>query len=219
VAEIAYHAIPNRSDAQKRLVEHVRMLFFDENLRDPLPFGQLNTLGLPYETYKLALTDELLATVFGDKLTEDIRRDLGDETLSGYLSGTDLAARFPGADTEGEFWIRSGIAGFAPNAADHFYLPERYTDPFGNETTLIFDPLDLFIAMSTDPAGNITRIAGFDPDGPSAPIPGFDYRVLALREIEDINGNRSEVMFDGLGLPTAMAVGSDRRRQPRRLQR
>ena len=34
------------------------MLFFDDDapaLNDPLPFGQLGRLGLPYETYKLAL--------------------------------------------------------------------------------------------------------------------------------------------------------------------
>jgi hypothetical protein len=31
--------------------------------------------------------------------------------------------------------MRSGVAGFADDAAEHFYLPERYTDPFGNTTT------------------------------------------------------------------------------------
>jgi RHS repeat-associated protein len=44
------------------------------------------------------------------------------------------------------------------------------------------------------------------PGDPSAPITGFDYRVLAPREMIDVNGNRSEVIFDALGLPTAMAV-------------
>ena len=33
---------------------------------DPLSFGQLGRLGLPYETYKLALTEDLLSPVFGD---------------------------------------------------------------------------------------------------------------------------------------------------------
>ena len=34
----------------------------------PEPFGTLNRLALPYETYKLALTGPLLDAVFGDKL-------------------------------------------------------------------------------------------------------------------------------------------------------
>ena len=62
------------------------MLFFDDNLRDPLPLGQLGRLGLPYETYKLALTEDLLAAVFGSKLTPDVRRRLDNPDVSGYLS-------------------------------------------------------------------------------------------------------------------------------------
>ena len=34
----------------------------------------------------------------------------------------------------------------------------------------------------------------------------FDFRVLAARQIQDINGNRSEVRFDVLGMPAGMAV-------------
>jgi RHS repeat-associated protein len=197
VTGIPYHHIPNRRDPQKRIVEHVRMLYFHEHLRESLPLGQLNALGLPYETYKLALTDELLTAILGDKLTADVRSDLGDERLSGYLSGADLDLRFSGLDNTGQYWIRSGIAGFAPDVADvadHFYLPERYTDPFGNVTTIEFDRCDLFPQSSRDPVGNTTTVRH------------FDYRVLAPSEIEDINGNLSEVVFDALGLPTAMAV-------------
>ncbi|MFN0171584.1 MAG: RHS repeat-associated core domain-containing protein [Bryobacteraceae bacterium] len=73
-------------------------------------------------------------------------------------------------------------------------MPERYTDPFGNVTTLTYDPLDLFVASSTDALGNTTRVIR------------FDFRVLAPRELQDPNDNRAEVYFDVLGLPTAMAV-------------
>ena len=37
-------------------------------------------------------------------------------------------------------------------------------------------------------------------------VTAFDFRVLAARQIQDINGNRSEVRFDVLGMPAAMAV-------------
>ena len=80
--------------------------------------------------------------------------------VSGYLSGAKLAARFapvPATELTGQYWIRSGIAGFAPDAAQHFYLPERYTDPFGNVTTLEYDPRDLFIASSTTRWATRTR--------------------------------------------------------------
>jgi hypothetical protein len=215
VPDIPYQQIPNRTTPEKRLVEHARTLFFKENLIDPLLFGEHGRLGLTYEAYKLALTDTLLDAVFEDssgknKLAELVvgtktaRDQLQDAKVSGYLSGADLVARFasiPATELTGQYWIRSGIAGFAPDAAQHFYLPEKYTDPFGNVTTLEYDPCDLFIASSMDAMGNITRITKTATDKYN-----FDYRVLAPREIRDINNNLSEVFFDVLGLPTAMAV-------------
>ena len=193
-ADLAYHEIPDRIDLEKRIVEHARMLYFGEDLEAPLDFRKLNALGLPFETYTLALTDPLLTTVFGDKLTTEVREELDNADKSGYLSGDELANRFEGAVTTGQYWIRSGIAGFADDAAEHFYLPERYTDPFGNTTTLEFEERDLFIKSSTDPVEN--RVS----------VEKFDYRVLAPRETKDINDNLSEVIFDTLGLPTAVAV-------------
>jgi RHS repeat-associated protein len=210
-----YHEVSSKEGPQKRLVEHVRMLFFNDAdrrnpdfLKKPLPFGEQGYLGLPYETYKLALTTNLLDAVFGDKLTAEVQNELDNAAKSGYLSGADLIERFADKDTgkasTGQYWVRSGIAGFADDAADHFFLPERYTDPFANVTTLKYDPLDLFIYSSTDPLGNTTQITGFESD--KKLLSGFDYRVLATREIEDINGNLSEVRFDVLGLPAATAV-------------
>ncbi len=197
VPDIAYHQLPNLTTPQKRLVEQARTLFFKDDglaLSDPLPFGQLGRLGLVYENYKLALTEDLLGSVFGTKLATEERGKLSDAKVSGYLSGAPLATRFPGIDTTGQYWIRSGIAGFEPDAAQHFYLPERYTDPFGNITTLKYDRRDLYVESSTDMLGNTTRVTG------------FDFRVMAPREMRDINNNLSEVYFDVLGMPTVMAV-------------
>ncbi|WP_088242015.1 SpvB/TcaC N-terminal domain-containing protein [Calothrix rhizosoleniae] len=195
VEEIAYHEFPDRMICQKRRVEWVRILYFSEDLETPLPWGELNYLGLPYETYKLALTNDLLNAVFkSEHLTAEVRGNLDNPDLSGYLSGITLAERFADMDTTGQYWIRSGIAGFAPDAAEHFYLPERYTNPFGQTTTLVYDSRDLYIESSTDPIGNTTQVTQ------------FDFRVLTPSEMRDINGNFSRVYFDVLGLPTAMAV-------------
>jgi YD repeat-containing protein len=217
VHDIPYHGLPDRTTPQKRLVEHMRMLFFKDDvpiLNAPLSFRQLGRLGLLYETYKLALTEDLLNAVFsddaGNKLDRPVRGTttprelLQDEHVSGYLSGADLVAHFepiPPAELVGQYWIRSGIAGFAPDAAQHFYLPELYTDPFDNVTTLEYDSRDLFIASTTDPMGNSTRVTKTGSGKYN-----FDYRVLAPCEIQDINNNLSEVFFDVLGLPAAMAV-------------
>jgi RHS repeat-associated protein len=187
--ELAYHQFPNSNDFEKRLVEHVQLLYVQDDptnsgfLAQPLPLGEQGALGLPFETYKLALTNNLLTAVYGNKLTPEVREELDNPDKSGYLK-----------DNNNQYWIRSGTAGFNADAAEHFLLPERYTDPFGNTTTLDYDLRDLFIQSSTDPVGN--RVS----------VEKFDYRVLAPLEMKDINDNLSEVVYDTLGLPTAVAV-------------
>jgi len=196
VAKLEYHEQPLDETVHKRIVEWVRMLYFKDDLSGPNPFSQYAWLGLPYETYKVALTRNLLDAVFGAKLTADVITILNTSIRSGYIPGTVLDAAL-----NNQYWMRSGVAGFATDAKDHFYLPERYTDPFSNTTELEYDVRDLFIQRSTDAMGNITAIADDDQGKPR-----FDYRVLAPLEMVDMNGNHSEAYFDILGMVVASAI-------------
>lgn len=195
VKEINYQDVFDPSTPQKRPAEQRRTLFFAENLKDPLDFGNLNALGIPFETYKLALTDDLLNAIYGDKLTPDVTNNLTKQEISGYLNPSDALARFGSSAKSGEYWIPSGIAGFGDNAGANFYLPERYADSFRNPTSIQHDTkYYLYIASTTDPVGNTVTVEQ------------FDFRVLAPGQIRDINNNLSGVYFDALGLPTAIAL-------------
>src|SRR5262249_3960443 len=108
---------------------------------------------------------------------------------SGYLQGQPAIDSF-GPTATGQYWARSGVTGYGA-----FFLPIHYADPFGNPTTLTYDPFDLFVQASTDARDNSTSIAR------------FDYRVLAPAALDDINGNRTKAWFDVLGRVTALAVG------------
>jgi len=216
-----YHEPANGLAPQMRIVERVRTAFFDDASDtappdNPLPFGKHGPRGLTYEDYKLALTTALLDAIFqqadstgqtGDKLNREVlppvqgvspartARDLlGDPKISGYWTSPN-----PGV-LPGEYWMRSGTAGFADDAHLHFFLPERYIDPFDHVTTVEYDERDLFVHRSTDAKGNITAIA--DAAGKLR----FDYRVLAPIELVDINGNHTEACFDVLGRVIAVAV-------------
>lgn len=208
VVLLAYHEqlTGDRERAHKRLVEWVRMLYWKDDLTGPEPFGTNAWLGLLYETYKHALTRDLLGAVFGSKLTPAVFTALNTATISGYTPGTALSSALTN-----QWWMRSGVAGFTSDAAQHFYLPERYTDPFGNETILQYDgKYDLFIQSSTDALGNTSGIAMEQvtptPTDPRTERPRFDYRVLAPMDMVDANGNHSEVAFDILGMVVASAV-------------
>ncbi len=184
LALIAYHKMPDNTP-QKRIVEHVRTKFFKDDISGSLEFGELGTLGLTYEAYTLALTDELLTTIFGEKLKEGNTLELlNSSKKSGYLH----------LETEKEYWIRSGIAGFADDADKNFYLPEKYTDPFGAVTKTEYDDRNLFIWRSTDAVKNKTSVER------------LDYRLLAPLILKDINDNLTEVLYDIRGLPTVTAL-------------
>jgi RHS repeat-associated protein len=189
INEIPYQQLPDNMNLQKRMVECSRMLYFRPDLISAETFGVINALALPYETYKLALTTELLNAIIGEKLNA---LQQGGETYEQMLERILPAGGYHFENNA--WWIRSGIAGFAEDAATHFYLPEKYTDAFDNITTLQFDPYDFFIQKSTDPLLNETEVVS------------FDYRVLAPTQLKDINGNFSEVVFDILGSPAALAL-------------
>jgi len=209
VAEISYHQQPNGAP-QKRLVECARTLYFADNLIDPRPFGQHGPLGLPFESYKLALTRNLINSVYGDAerintALSALNNQVDNYAVSGYYKGKALFDGHPitPEPLENQYWIASGRAGFEHDAAQHFYLPERYTDPFGNLTRLKYDERDLFIQSSTDAMSNTSGVAIVPP---VTGEPRFDYRVLAPIEMVDANGNHTEVVFDILGMVVASAV-------------
>ncbi len=208
VVTLAYHKQPQSQAAHKRLVEHLRTHYWDDASADAppsvqLPFGQHGPRGLKHQDYKLALTGDLLSAVFGagtagtppaDRLAWTVegnrtcRALLDTAAISGYVRGADIGM------PNDQYWVRSGIAGFAPSAHEHFYLPQRFTDAFGQTTTLQYDSLDWYVASSTDAKGNVSSVEA------------FDFRVLAPTRLIDINQNAAEVVFDIHGLPMAAAT-------------
>jgi hypothetical protein len=47
---------------RRRMIEHLRTLYRKNDLSGPLPLADLESLALPYETYKLAFTPDLAST-------------------------------------------------------------------------------------------------------------------------------------------------------------
>ncbi len=206
-AEIPYHAAPTAGTLQKRLLARARTLYRPDNLGDGqddplalLPPGVVEPRALPGESYTLAFTPEHLDLVFGDRVTEAMLSDEG-----GYV-------HFDGDD---DWWIPTGRVFLSPEEADsaaveltfarqHFFVPLRFRNPFGQASTVLYDDYDLLPLETRDPMDN--RVTAGERAGGGSVIPRIDYRVLQPELMTDPNGNRSAVAFDILGLVAGTAI-------------
>jgi RHS repeat-associated protein len=193
-SEIAYEAQPASGQTQKRLIEQLRTLYRKNDLSALLPPGKVESMALPGENYKLALTPGLL-DVFQIKASR--------AELTAILTGSEGGYR--DLDKNGRLWIPSGQAFYSPNPADpapqelafgqaHFFLPHRFQDPFGNNSVVAYDgKYNLLLIFTRDAIGNETSAE-------------HDYRVLQPKMVTDPNDNRTEARFDALGMLAGTAI-------------
>lgn len=194
---LPYHRLSGGPGPHRRLVQQTRTRYFDDgddvaSPTLPLALGRHGPRGLTFETQLLALTPYLLDAVL-------VRRDAAGHPVEALLDWTLGAGRTARdvlddptvggyeRDPDGSYWLRSGRPSFPADAKAAYYLPDRFTDPFGATTRVRYDPLFLYVAERTDPMGNTVAVTE------------FDLRVLAPRATVDANANREEVAFDLLG--------------------
>ena len=191
--------------AYRRLIGQTRTYYRPDDLGaaagDPralLPLGTLESLALPGAAYKLAFTPGLITQVYqrgGTALLPDPASVLGSTAADG--------GGYVDLDGDGNWWIPGGRTYYMPTppaapqeldqARQHFFLPRRLEDPFGNASSVAYDSDDLLVAQTTDAVDNTASAVN-------------DYRVLAPALITDANGNQAAVSFNVLGLVTATAV-------------
>lgn len=237
--EIDYEQTADNVSRQTRLIEHVRTLYRKDDLAALLPLGEVASLALPGENYKLAFTPGLLAQVLqrdGRSLLPDPAGVLGgqDGDRGGYLSSQALrnATLFPPddhhpfwtrSDADDHWWIPAGRVYYHPDpnassqqeqdeAGKHFYLARRLDDPFGASTTIRYDGHDLLALESEDALHNRVTAGerGQDQQGHATITNGNDYRVLQPGLVTDPNGNRSAAAFDTMGMVVGTAIRGKR---------
>jgi RHS repeat-associated protein len=184
--DIGYTDSPT-SGRQRRLFKHARTLYRRNDLSGPLPLGQIESLTLPFDRYQLALTDGLVAAVYADRVN------------TGMLEAAGFSHQ-----GDAHWWSSADRAFYSPDLTDtpaeelaiareHFFTQRRFHDPFDNVTTVDYDAYDVLITKTSDAIGNVTEARN-------------DYRVLQPAQVTDINGNRSQVACDALGMVVATAI-------------
>jgi RHS repeat-associated protein len=189
---IAYETVAVGDRVEKRPIEWVRALYRPNAQATtldptPLPLGEVESLALPYESFKLAFTPGLLEQIYGANNGNKIRA----AELNALL-GNEGKYRL----LDGNWWIPSGRQAFDP---DGFYVSPRMQDPFGGIYTMDYDRYRLFVVQTSDALPgdqqNVVQVRN-------------DYRVMQPWQITDPNGNQVEAAFDALGMVAGTAVMS-----------
>lgn len=198
----------------RRLIERVRTLYRPDDCgvlagdADALlPLHHMEPRALVGETYRLALTQGLVAQVFRRRAAGagGAWHPLLDMPAAVLCDQGPEGGGYVDLDGDACWWVPAGRSFYSPRAADdaaaelswalaHFFTASRHCDVFGQSTELRFDAFDLLIAETTDALGN--RFSVLD----------HDYRVLQPSRLQDPNGNRTQVAFDLLGRVAGRAV-------------
>ncbi len=215
-ALLGYEQAPTAGLLQKRRIEQLRTLYRRNNLSGALPLGQLQSLAVPFESYRLALTAGIVAEVFAGRVTDSML-----ETEGRYLH----------SEGDADWWVRSGRTFYSADAThspaqelayarQHFFLPVRYRDAFHTnsisaETVVRYDPYDLLLEETLDPLGNRVTVGQRHVD-PTQPLvsPGQDYRLLRPVLMMDPNRNQAAVAVDILGMVVGTAIAGKPEESP-----
>ncbi len=171
--------------AQKRLIEHIRSTYYQNDLTTALPLHQIESLAFPFQNYQLAYTPELVTDIFQAKAN------------NAFL----VEGKFIHSEGDDNWWVRSGVLQYKTpaetqnDAQNRFYMPISYRDPYDAITKVrYYDNYFLLIEETEDVLGNIAKTTS------------FNLRTLSPNRMIDINGNISETISDELGFVKALAV-------------
>lgn len=132
---IAYEAQHTEGVEERRVVEHARNRYYSDSLI-PLPFGQVESRALPFESYRQAFTPGLLMQEYGERISTAIATGEGRYVLQ-----------------DGVWWAPSGQTVFD---AAQFYLPVEAIDPFGQHHFIRYDAgYSLLVREVEDPLHNV----------------------------------------------------------------
>jgi RHS repeat-associated protein len=186
--QIAFEASPDGSP-QKRLLSRARTIYRRNDLSGPLSTGVMESLALPYASYRAAFTTGLL-NAYTPKIPS--------AALVSILAGD---GGYQNLDGDGVWWIPSAQLIYSADPAHpdanfargHFYLPQGSLDAFGGLSTFQYDSHNLAVQQTNDPLNNAVKGQ-------------YNYRSVSIWFVTDANLNRSGARFDALGRVTASAV-------------
>ncbi|KAA8646767.1 hypothetical protein EYZ11_010776 [Aspergillus tanneri] len=181
-------------EGYKALLLQTVTLYYQEDLKAPLPQGWLDPFSPRYQSYQLMATTELLENTLKDDSGLLLEPDALERELQhgGYIQLDNRTS---------EWWTPSRRNHFQDNkgsdalqvARSQFYIPNIEIDQFRNTSIKALDKYNLLLEQSQNAVGDITSFVNH-------------YARLQPTQITDENDNRTQSALDPLGRPVGVAV-------------
>lgn len=185
---IPYMAAPSL-DLQAQQFSKVSSYFCDP-VSGTLPLGEVSPQALLQYVSTAEFTNDNIATMFGERLTEDVIKNMG-----GYEY-----------DAASAYWENHGLVQQF-NTAKGFYLPSGTSSALGTLTTVSYD------AYWLAPV-SITSYISISPPVTNVVTATTDYQAMLPKQQVDINGNVSQALFDALGQVIVTSLFGTENKQP-----
>lgn len=134
--EISYEQEANGSKLERRILDHQKATFHNVDLSVGLPLGEVTFHALPFQTFQLVFTSDLLNQVYGDKVNAEMLLELG------YVREDE------------QWWVPSGKVIFDPS---RFYQVTETFDHLGNSSKVEYDHHSMFPVKAINALGSETR--------------------------------------------------------------
>lgn len=175
--ELPFETPVNEKGLSSRLLSHQRNRFWNSAGDAPLTVDVEENIppqALLHHVETAILSKGLTTEAFEGKVTDN------DLIEAKYKNGGD------------GYWWNPGLVQHYEDA-DHFYLPVRTEDPFGNSVSVEYDVYDLAVIKTIDALKNESTAE-------------VDYRTLSPKKLTGPNGTCTEAITDPLGLVIATSV-------------
>ena len=187
---VAFLAAPDDRLAFKRKLGADRILYYGDDLQEPLPLGVQAARGAVNRRYSQVFDREAAGMAY--------RGEIGAAQLAaaGYASTASLISEglFDGPD-DGGWWTATEQLVYGPEPLAEFCLPRASRDFSGKDKQITYFGDD-FLIMSA-----LTDAMGFKTE-----LTDFDMRLLRPTRLVDRNLNSTELVFDIFGFVAARAL-------------
>ena len=175
---IDFEDVADNAGIERRLIGRSITTFLDNDLAE-LPRGEWDTLAIANRNYQLAFTPSLTQVAFNGQIGD------ADLEAAGYV-------HFEG---DSNWWVPSSAPIYPADPSAVFFAPSGTQNPFGIETVATLDDYALLITKVEVVQAPWNVVSATN-----------DYRILGPVFMTDLNGNRSAIEHDELGLITKSAT-------------